>query len=546
MKHSDKLTNHYSELIEGSYDCMDRIVLNGYFPLLHTPGGFRTWYRRLFPNEEKLTTNELMRFAGRGSRRLRAFCKSKNVPLVYFKTGERKHQEAEKLMPKDKGFEGLFAVFVSKAPSKLWEVKKFDNGSIDLRRKKEMSLVNHYFFHIMDKAWGHVTIKMCAHPPFTCQIILNGHEWVERRKEIKTLEVTKVDNCFTAYRDGKALSKVADTLKQKGQLEKVCNRWIYRCLWFILDKQEQKSSGFVYQYSVYQAEYSRNLLFYRGTQLDKIYQHLIDLTRSNLDIRKLKTIFGIKYRPHHRKMKAGSGLEVQLEKPDYNLTIFKIHFGAITLKLYDKGERTLRSEVVVHNSKALKCKRGLDSFTEIIQKLQQLMQTFMNGLQYAHVSLIGEGDLEKLTTPTQKGSSRLAGLDISKKRIRNVLATVLALSIKPGGYIAKDVSEIMQQRHSKSYTARNAGYDLRKLRGKKLIEKLPGSRKYKLSPTGSQQIMALLVLIQKQLPMMLACMSKEADSHAFEKPLERIEECYFNIAAELKALKEYYGIKFAA
>jgi hypothetical protein len=35
MKHTDKLSSHYSELLEGTYDCMDRIVLNAYFLLLH-------------------------------------------------------------------------------------------------------------------------------------------------------------------------------------------------------------------------------------------------------------------------------------------------------------------------------------------------------------------------------------------------------------------------------------------------------------------------------------------------------------------------------
>ncbi len=39
--HTDEFGNHYSDLLDGSYDCVDRIVLNGYFTLGHTPGGFR-------------------------------------------------------------------------------------------------------------------------------------------------------------------------------------------------------------------------------------------------------------------------------------------------------------------------------------------------------------------------------------------------------------------------------------------------------------------------------------------------------------------------
>ena len=31
-----------------------------------------------------------------------------------------------------------------------------------------------------------------------------------------------------------------------------------------------------------------------------------------------------------------------IEKPRWNLTIFKVHFGQLTLKAYTKGERVLR------------------------------------------------------------------------------------------------------------------------------------------------------------------------------------------------------------
>src|SRR6476620_7711868 len=43
---SDEFSLRYSDLVTGSYDCVDRIVLNAFFGLGHNPGGFRTWWRR--------------------------------------------------------------------------------------------------------------------------------------------------------------------------------------------------------------------------------------------------------------------------------------------------------------------------------------------------------------------------------------------------------------------------------------------------------------------------------------------------------------------
>jgi hypothetical protein len=74
-----------------------------------------------------------------------------------------------------------------------------------------------------------------------------------------------------------------------GRLLQLCERWIYTtCLCFALDLEEQKQSTFHYQYSVFQIEYSRNLLFQSGRQMDEIFQALIDRTRGPLHLDRIK------------------------------------------------------------------------------------------------------------------------------------------------------------------------------------------------------------------------------------------------------------------
>lgn len=168
MGYKDNITEHYQEVIEGTYDCIDRLVLNAYCPQLLVPGGFRNWYRDLKGSDKDLDNTSLMRMAGRFGRRVKAFCESEKVPLTFFKTGERKHEAAELLIPKEPSFSGIFAVFVSRAMGLLWDIKRFENGGMDIRKKKTCSFVNHFSFHIIDKEWGHITIKMCSHPPYGC------------------------------------------------------------------------------------------------------------------------------------------------------------------------------------------------------------------------------------------------------------------------------------------------------------------------------------------------------------------------------------------
>ena len=76
-------------------------------------------------------------------------------------------------------------------------------------------------------------------------------------------------------------------------MSQVCERWIYTCVCFALDFDEQKRSGFRYQYSNYQIEYSRNLVFEVGGQMDQVFQALIDRSRAPLDLKTIKTILRI-------------------------------------------------------------------------------------------------------------------------------------------------------------------------------------------------------------------------------------------------------------
>lgn len=539
----DNLTTHYAPLLEGSYDCIDRIVLNAYCPMLMTGGGLRYWYRLMEGDDHDMSDESMKRYPGRLSRRVKFFCSKKNIPFMQFQTGDRKHEKAEILQPKDKTFIGIFAVFVSRAPSLLWEIKQFDNGSIDIRRKKNTSLVNHYFFHIMDKDWGHITIRMGGYPPFSCNVMLNGHEWVERHEEYDKLEVTKEGNCFTSYNDGEKLTQIADTLKTDGQFEKVCNRWIYSCLWFVMDEKQQKATGFQYQYSIYQIEYSRNLLFKRGCQMDDVYQKIIDLTRGRLDIKRLKTIFGRKKRPYKHKSKV-SKLEVCIEKLDYNLTVFKIHFGRLTVKIYDKGERTLRAEVVVHNTKDLKCKRGIESFEEIVEKLETIMRSFLSNIDHAHIATINDGSFEEITQPSQTGKNRLAGIDFNKDRTRQVASILLALSMKPGGFISKNLSDEMDQ-FNPVFTSRNASYDIKKFRGKGMVEKIEGSIKYILTKKGITMIASILCMLKKQMPSMLSVVNSEWKGVVKNELLE-MDKHLINVANETEQIWKLHGITQAA
>jgi hypothetical protein len=514
MNAPDDLSQYYAELLDAIYDCVDRIVLNAFFPLGQTGGGMRSWWRQLNGDDSQLDDKHLREMAGTFARRLHAFCAKRGIPIIEARSGERKHKLAEPHVAKDPGFTGLFLVITGNAPAPIWEVKHNDAGHItEIRHRKNWPFVKHYYFHIIDREWGHVTIRMCGYPPFGAQLILNGHEWVECEARRKCLTAVKDGNCFVEGSDFAAVNRVAARLYQEGaigRLRELCGRWIYStCLCFALTHEEQKRIGFAYQYSVFQLELSRNLLFLRGTTMNEVYQKLIDRTRAPLDLKQVKTIFGFSHRPHHGPKRGRELVQVvkAVEARSYDLTVFKVKWGNLTLKIYDKGGRVLRIEVVAHNVKDLRGGRVLDKLPELLKRMREMLVRFLGTVQAAHIAFLDEGAFERWSKPTQRGTRRLAGIDLNKARNCHVVDAVVALSTRPSGFTLSQVAEAVQQRAGRSlkaYSSRNAAYDLAKLKGKKLVHRVEGSRRYKADPSGVRVMCAYLVLRDKVIKPLLA------------------------------------------
>jgi hypothetical protein len=506
---ADDFCERYGNLLTGSYDCVDRIVLNAYFSLGHNPGGFRVWWRRLHEGSEELLDNtHLMRFAGRFARRVKAWGESAGVPVIYCKAGQRKHLIAEEYLATHEVSTGVFLVLAAKAPASVWEVTRTASGAIANLAKKT-TYVNHYSFHIMDPAWGHVTVKMSGHPPFPAQVILNGHEYVAATARAAGIGFTKEGNCFTGIADPRGLARVADTLSQSaaiGRLGQVCDRWIYTaCLCFGLDLAGQARSGFRYGYSIYQAEYSRNLLFRSGGQMEDLFDRILDRTRSRLDIPTLRVLFGLKNRPHSNRAAGPPAQEIVIEKPQYGLAWFRIRFGLLQLKAYTKGEHVLRLEATVHNTKQLRCRRSLENFPEIITRLAGMAERFATTLDCADITFLPDGSLDELPLPSRIGATRTGGIDLNKPRIRAALAAALALAAAPHGFtVAQFTAKAQHLNTHVDYTIRQGAYDLRKLRGKGLAVKPGRTRRYHIPPEAARTIAALLALRDQVIAPILA------------------------------------------
>jgi hypothetical protein len=546
---TDLFSERCGDLLTGSYDCVDRIVLNAYFSLGHSPGGFRVWWRRWHgDSDEQLDNAHLMRLAGRFARRVRASAQAHGIAVIDCKAEERKHQIAEEYLAEHPVRTGVFLILVARAPASVWKVHRSAQGVIH-HLEKTRQFVNHYSFHIMDPVWGHVTIKISGHPPFGAQVILNGHEYVACAARAAGIGYTKEGNCFTRVSEPERLAQIADTLSQPGtigRLGQVIDRWIYTaCLCFGLNLDEQEQSGFAYNYSIYQVEYSRNLMFASGAVMDRVFNTVVDRTRSRLDIPTVRTLFGSKGRPHRKPgYELSPRQAVVIEKPQWNLTIFKVRFGLLSLKGYTKGERVLRFEAIVHNTKQLGCGRTLDKFPEIATRLTGMVDRFTSILDCVDVGFLPEGILDQLPAPSKIAGTRIGGIDMNIPRVRASLAAAMALAVAPQGFtVAQFTAQVraMTGQTPDGYSVRQGAYDLRKLRGKQLVIKPGRTRRYHVPEAAARTITALITLRDHVIAPLIAGIRTPRRGRV-PKTWTQIDRDYETLRLDMQALFNDLGI----
>jgi hypothetical protein len=547
MKTNDALSEYVGDLLEGSYDCVDRVVIKGYFRLGQQGAGMRVWWRSLRGSDDGRRPSVFREMAGTFSRRLRAYAQKRDIPLIKCSdTGKRPFEVAAEYAPKDPKKKGVYLILITRAPALVWDVKLCRTGAPHLERRKPWPYVQHYHFHIQDPQWGHMQIRMSGYPPYGIHVTFNGHEWVQRRAQRDRIEIQKVENCFVGG-DVKRLNRLGKKLRSEavaGRLGEVIDRWVYSsCLCFGLTREEQTRSGFHYDYSCSQMEYSRNLIFRSPDQLDKVYQGLIDRTARILDVPKLKTIFGRRNRPH-RKQGGQKQLERILDRSHWDLTVFKLHFGRLTLKMYDKGDRVLRIEAIAYNIKELRCGKRIEKLLAMLEKLQLMVVNFLNTVQAAHIGFLDAGALDQLAEPTQRGTARVAGVDIQKPRVRAVLQAVLPLAADPHGFTTRMLAEAVRRqvgRRARGYGVRHAAYDLRKLRGKRLVKRVGNSRRYRITPAAFSTVASLLILREKVIKPVLAGAAKPRRGRP-PKNTCALDQHYVNLQREMLQTFKTLGV----
>jgi hypothetical protein len=119
--------------------------------------------------------------------------------------------------------------------------------------------------------------------------------------------------------------------------------------------------------------------------------------------------------------------------------------------------------------------------------LQSILERFLQALSCIDPGFLPDGTWERLPEPSTVGKASVGGIDFHKQGMRRVAEAVLALSWRPGGFPCSELADQGARSHRQPegpYGRRPAAYEVKKLRGKQMVERIGQTRPYQATPAG--------------------------------------------------------------
>ena len=168
----------------------------------------------------------------------------------------------------------------------------------------------------------------------------------------------------------------------------------------------------------------------------------------------------------------------------------------------------------------------------------------MNALSCIDQCFIADRMLEQLPAASQVGKTKVGGIDLNKARMRWVAEAIIALSPSPGGFTASDLAShvrVLSKQSESEYGARRAAYDLKNLRGKKIVRRIGQTRRYESIPKGLRAMTALVVLRNKAIKPLLAAAQPLRPTRGAHNP-KPIDAHYQAIQAAMNGVFHELGL----
>jgi len=460
-------------------ECIDRMYLNVYMPRLQTEAFVASFFKK--HRGARFASSALMEPMTTAFRNeIERFVEQNHIPVVIFKSGQRKDDVAHEFLANFRGKEGV--LFLGKAQEKTGvfrtEKRHTDAGRVYPWIVRSTAPVMHYYFYCFDEDFGPFFLKYCSYFPYNAKLCINGHEWLKRQLKKRGIGFTELDNGILTCEDPALMQAIADSLTA----EMICDllhKWQQRLPYPFAP--EDTAAGYQYHLSILQAEFSLTQVLDRPVTGRQFFEQVI---RENLDCGRPDHVQLIFDRRITRRTPGSFRTRVITEGVTPSLYLDYKH---CRVKQYHKEGRALRTETTINNTRDFGIAKGILNLPALRRIGFSANRRLLNVQRLSHDCFVGSELFQSAQEPKIVDSQRTSGLRFGDSNTQTLLAALLIFRLHVSGFSNRDLRDVLAQMLGQKPGDISSGrmtYLLRKLKLHGLIRRVVKSHRYQLTETG--------------------------------------------------------------
>ena len=207
-------------------ECIDRLYLNVYVPVLQRAAGAAYFFREV--RGASVPSSALMApMTQRFVDAIKRFAERDGIDIVSFRRGERKDERTQEYLRQWPGGEGV--LYIGKAQEKARVLRterrrRPSTGATYAWLVDSTAMVNHFYFYVFDDDFGPFFLKFCSYFPYNAKMCINGHEYLKRQLAKRGIGFEPLDNGILRCANPAAMQRLADRLTA-ARVDALLRKW---------------------------------------------------------------------------------------------------------------------------------------------------------------------------------------------------------------------------------------------------------------------------------------------------------------------------------
>lgn len=483
--------------------CHDRVIFKGYLPFGGTDQlngwidyGLKVLRKDFLSWAEKLS-QELVDHA-------QQLAQEHQAPYQFLQGSHRKEELVQKILKERPITSGLVVVFCCMETCRAVTMTKGRHAPVITWKQRPQRVL---YFYFLDPDFGLRYVRLQTWFPFDVQVYLNGHDWLACQLQKKRIGFEQIDNALLQIDNVKAAQSLADRFPQLDWC-KVLSGWVKA----ILPRTSVKGlQPHEYYWCLQQVELSADLEFRDAAALTKLYPQLLDHATFQFSASDVMQFLG---RSLHHRFQG----RVQTNSPRrWPGARVKHQMKGNWLKMYNKGPRLLRIEMVINQPTEFKVRRsvqrqgrrcqawvamrkGVSNFPDFTRHAQSAIQRYLDALAVVDIP-VDASALQRACEPRQHRQRRQRGLQPLRASEQQLFRAVMHGEHRIKGFRHRDLQCLLhtgkaatpQQQRQRRY---QLGRQLQLLRAHQLIAKVPRTHRYRITKQGETIMTQSLALLR--------------------------------------------------